>query len=302
MTNWHDPSVVLNSYKALANSSGVVEGLVFVTFRSWEFVTNINFDWAVLSGRRRRPWTFWFRKTSTGHPGRFSIVNLRKITTLAGIVVASGAFWCSSCIILIRVIAIWERDMFIILVGWGVWLGNVAALVYDVIVASSSCDFTAGGSLNNPPFPVWQLRFVPIAGGECTVENAQKTLAQFVMFLATELFLLSLMLAGLLKRRMGTSRPMGVWRTLHSQGWIWLLLSMIAESPNVVLLVFNLNDGPDSRKSIGAARMYRGFVLSFQDIGTARADLAPSQARIQPLTLLVCGEDRETRTRNEGNT
>ncbi|KAI0318217.1 hypothetical protein OF83DRAFT_1083058 [Amylostereum chailletii] len=59
------------------------------------------------------------------------------------------------------------------------------------------------------------------------------------MYLITEVSLLSLMLVGLVRAR--TTRSTGLWEMLYHQGWIWLLLALVAEVPTLVLIALNLN-------------------------------------------------------------
>jgi hypothetical protein len=83
--------------------------------------------------------------------------------------------------------------------------------------------------------------------------------------LGEDLVLLSLMLIGL--RRYGDVGMYGLWRFLHRQGLLWLLLVTVAEIPTTVFIYLNLNDylnlmfqTPELiMMAVGATRIYRSL-------------------------------------------
>ena len=106
------------------------------------------------------------------------------------------------------------------------------------------------------------MRFTPVhqGTGSCIQQHAQSLLWQISGILVTELALLILMLTGLIRTRCDYGFS-GIWSVLHTQvtaiyrsveirnaythdhseGWIWLALSLAAEAPNLIFLGLNLN-------------------------------------------------------------
>ncbi|KAI0294363.1 hypothetical protein BC826DRAFT_341901 [Russula brevipes] len=119
----HDPSVVMDTDSpALVKVWHVMDGIFL-----WEFFTTLGYEWSVIWGRRPYRWTIWVcsdgrllscahgwsdeRNTQSCRLGRYDPNQLS----------ASGIFelfFCytsaaaASLMIVLRIIAIWDRNMF----------------------------------------------------------------------------------------------------------------------------------------------------------------------------------------------
>jgi len=150
----------------------------------------------------------------------------------------------ASLIIVLRVIAIWNRNIVVSLIAVGVWLGGLVLHIRNLIMVSS---------LYNP------------VADTCEILHTRRGLVNAVAMLVIDVVLLVSMLIGLLRHVY--SKSGGMWKLLYQQCIIWLAVALIAEIPPVVFLSLNLNDvwnemllGPAiAILSIGAARMYRSL-------------------------------------------
>ncbi|KAI0318216.1 hypothetical protein OF83DRAFT_1171296 [Amylostereum chailletii] len=253
---WNDTPVIFRDLTALTKSLHLFAGLAI-----WEFLTNVLFDWRILIGKRKRRWTFWVYLLCRTSSVISACLVLRAIDATSnvgceailvpGLLFAVAAFLSSSFLVLMRLIAIWDRNRWILMVGSVIWLVNFPVVVYDYTVVRGSFD--------------------PLIRG-CVVTHSAGTLTAYVTFLVTEISLLSLMFAGLLRPSM--PRSSSIWQTLYVQGWAWLLLALVAEVPTLVLLCLNLNDAMNLvlqtpamlTMSIGASRMYRSLSRSAREV------------------------------------
>jgi len=155
---------------------------------------------------------------------------------------ASWAF--ASSIIVLRVIAIWNRNIIVSVIAVGMWVGGVALNIRNLTMVKSV--------------------YNPLVNA-CIVERTHEGLVNSIGVFVADIVLLLTMLIGLLRHE--HRNPTGIWRLLYQQCIIWISLAAIAEIPAVVFLILNLNDvwnemftGPAiTILSIGAARMYRSL-------------------------------------------
>ncbi|KAI0248152.1 hypothetical protein BJV78DRAFT_839789 [Lactifluus subvellereus] len=241
MVNWNDPSVLFNDYLALIKLDHAIAGIYI-----WETVFTVGFELDVLRGKHPYRWTIWL------YLGTRYTALLSFVLTLIGedggkvscqvLVYASWAF--ASLIIVLRVIAIWNRQRFVSFLSVGAWLAGVATAIHSL---------TALKAFNNP----YQ--------GTCTVLGFHKSLSAGVVALVVDIVLLMSMLIGLLRYAHRSST--GIWYLLYQQCIIWIALASIAEVPAVVFLILNLNDAWNAMfihsaiaiLSLGAARLYRSL-------------------------------------------
>jgi len=128
----------------------------------------------------------------------------------------------------------------------GVWLADVAFLIYGTATLRG----------------VWSDE-----SSSCVIINMQSNKMNIIVSLASDVILLLIMVAGLLRLRpeIGT---FGLGRILWNQSLIWLMLATVAEVPPAVFFCLNLNDALDSMfqcpnlviMTIASTRMYRSLI------------------------------------------
>ncbi|KZV76792.1 hypothetical protein PENSPDRAFT_343561 [Peniophora sp. CONT] len=242
------------------NSPAEVEkdGLTFLKFLHltlgaviWDFVSTLDYEWGVWTGRRKYLWTVWLYtgcrlalmvwltlilviQTVENDCTAFETT----VTVLSYVITASA-----SLMIALRVIAIWERKRLVMAISYGLVL-----VIFVVNVQSLVSNPSRGGQ----------------SSGIClSAPNGQQLPTSAV--LGTDIVLIVLMLVGLL--RMEESRHFGVARYLYHQGLLWMALVVAAEVPAVALSVLSLNEPMTimmhpfevSALCICATRMYRGL-------------------------------------------
>ncbi|KAH9988675.1 hypothetical protein BJV77DRAFT_729065 [Russula vinacea] len=223
MTNFNDFAVQQADFFALQKFWHTVNGLYI-----WEYVTNLDFEYDVIRGRRPYRWTIWiyvlarfatlmaivlnFIDFNVGGP-----VNCQALITLEtgfgylGLVTAS-------LLVILRIIAIWERNKFVKTVAIIVWLVNVIAVIQGV------------ARLRATWIPLMQT---------CVVINSEEIKPNIIITLITDVFLLVTVLVGLLLS--DGSRSFGLGRLIWKQGVLWLLIAAATGVPPTVFISLNLD-------------------------------------------------------------
>ncbi|KAI0057061.1 hypothetical protein BV25DRAFT_1467476 [Artomyces pyxidatus] len=150
----------------------------------------------------------------------------------------------------------------------GAWLASIALNIRDLIILRSQFDR--------------QERI-------CSLPATNRSLANVIGILASDLVLLTTMLIGLLRYREGCFGRFGLWRLLFQQGLMWFVLATVAEVPNVVLASINLNEVWDVVfqpvtlviLAIGSTRMYR-YLSEYSSITVFKRPAGDSAARMTP--------------------
>ncbi|KAI0248155.1 hypothetical protein BJV78DRAFT_839949 [Lactifluus subvellereus] len=248
MVNWHDPSVLYKDYLALIKLDHVIAGIYI-----WETVFTAGFELDVLRGKRPYRWSIWlylgtrytalvtFILTLIGEDG--GKVSCQPFT-IADAVLTYASWAFASLTIVLRVIAIWNRQRIVSFLSICVWLAGVGTLLHT--------------------FATVEVLYSPNQEA-CTLVDLHKSLSAVVAVLVVDIVLLMSMLIGLL--RYAHRNSTGIWYLLYQQCIIWIALASIAEVPAVVFLVLNLNDPWNEMfirsgvaiLSIGAARLYRSL-------------------------------------------
>ncbi|KAI0248162.1 hypothetical protein BJV78DRAFT_1285029 [Lactifluus subvellereus] len=244
MVNWNDPSVLLKDYLALIKLDHAIAGIYI-----WETVFTAGFELDVLRGKRPYRWSIWlylgtrysglivFILTLVGEDG--GKVSCQPFADANAVFIhASWPF--ASLIIVLRVIAIWNRQRIVSFLSVGIWLAVVGTLLHSL---------TTVKALYNPN------------QGTCTILGFHKSLSAAYSILVADIVLLMSMLIGLL--RYAHRNSTGIWYLLYQQCIIWIAFASIAE----VFLVLNLNDAWNEMfvhsavaiLSIGTARLYRSL-------------------------------------------
>ncbi|KAI0043851.1 hypothetical protein FA95DRAFT_336344 [Auriscalpium vulgare] len=256
MKNWKDPTTVAQDFSALINFIHILMGIVI-----WEFVATCHFELAVLFGRRPYRWTIWIYMCC-----RLTAV-LCYLCVMIGLKDTPGATNCrawyiaintfgytsqglASLIIVVRIVAIWERRVSICGPAIALWLGSVAMNIHHIAKV--------------------RVTYKPVSGS-CIPLDTDNSLVDAIGVLASDMGLLIIMLAGIMRHRpygaMKLLGPQSMWGLLWNQSLMWLALALLCEIPNVVLLSLNLNDAINlltpltmvAVLSLGATRMYRGL-------------------------------------------
>ncbi|KAI0302733.1 hypothetical protein BC826DRAFT_985970 [Russula brevipes] len=249
MTNFRDPKVEQADALAFVKLLHVVGGIYI-----WEFVTSLWFEWQIITGQRKYRWTVWLY-SGCRLSALFAVILIFigfdttrslncKLWLIFVYFFAYLSFVFASALILLRVIAIWEKNIIVTTIAVAAWLVNIIFYVRNIAMAVS----------------VWNS-----AADTCLVLHTRRGLTPVTITLVEDVVLLVLMLTGL--RRYGEAGMYGLWRLLYRQGLFWLALVTVAEIPSTVLIILDLNDyfnlmfqTPELiMMTIGASRIYRSL-------------------------------------------
>ncbi|KAH9978391.1 hypothetical protein BJV74DRAFT_798427 [Russula compacta] len=217
MVNFQDPAIVA-SYSSITDMLWHTMTGLFV----WEFIITLDYEWSIFRGRRPYRWTVW-------------MYSITRVATLLAMVVitfhiflSNLAFATASLLIVLRIIAIWNRQMVIVAISIGVWVINVAFLIQGVV-----------RNIHLQPRSFW----LP-AQGTCATLNLQSCKPTVISVAVTDFILLLIMLLGLLRLRLDGGTLLGLGRILWKQvgprqfslgiavsGIVWLLVATVAEVP-----------------------------------------------------------------------
>jgi len=222
----------------------------------WEFLTHLGYEWSVIQGRRPYRWTIWIYsadRLSTLAAAisyiMFLIISIPincKVLTILEFTFAYMTFSFSSLLIVIRVIAIWNKNKFVVAFAVALWLTNASFFIYGIT------QIRAG----------WVPQYI-----SCDTPNIQSNKLAITAMPVTDIALLVIMLIGLLRIRHRGGGRLDLGRLLWKQGVIYLFVATIAEIPPAVFLLLDLNIGLDYMflmpsliaMSIAATRMYRSL-------------------------------------------
>jgi len=172
-------------------------------------------------------------------------------------------FTASSLLIILRIIAFWNRNKIVIGIVIAVWGTNISFFVESIS----------------------RLRAVQTpAPSTCVVFNIEHIRVNFTVLLVSDLTLLVIMLVGLLRLCPHRNTMFSLAHFLWKQCLIWLLIAAAAGVPPTVFIWLNLNDPFDEMfllpsmitMSIAATRMHR----SLADFGHGSGDT--SSAHVGP--------------------
>jgi len=242
MVNYHDPVVVAQDASAVLKIWCAVAGLYF-----WEFVTTLDFEWSVIRKHRPFLWTMWvytFTRIFTLIAIIFTLVGMNstsrnrcEVETVFQLLFGYLANASASLLIVLRILAIWNKNNVIIAIAAGAWGINA----------------------------IFQIQCIVRIRVTCQEANLQISKLNILVTLATDITLLLIMFFGLLRLGFHERSTFGLGRLVWKQGVIWLLVATIAEVLPAVLLCLNLNVPFDYMflppsmvtLSIAATRIYR---------------------------------------------
>ncbi|KAI0047722.1 hypothetical protein FA95DRAFT_1605853 [Auriscalpium vulgare] len=269
MVNWNDPVILARTYLDFVKLEHALAGVYI-----WEYVTNLHYEWDFMARKRKWLWTLSIYSFCRFCCLMFTILNLvgMDVTTeincqawiQAALTFADLALVSASLLIVLRIAAIWERNIYVIGLSGTIWLVNAAFWLRDIIRSKGLWNPLEGGCLD-----LLTERGKPLA----------------VISFSTDASLLAIMLVGLFFK--GEAVRFGIWRTLYHQGLIWLSMATIAEVPVIILLFKNINDVWNLMFQtpallimvIGATRMYRSLSNYGQTSEISSGGLPPSATK-----------------------
>lgn len=261
MVNFRDPNVILKDGWALVKLCHAIDSLYL-----WEFFTSLDYEWSVIRGRRPYRWTIWIYSLTRMSALVAVILNLVGIDVTSPfdcqawitfvLIFAYIAFAAASLLIVLRDIAIWNRNMVIIAISIGAWVVNVAFLIQGIARLRSKWYHVVDS---------------------CVPTNTESNKLNIIVTLVTDVILLLIMLVGLIRLRRNGAGTFGLGQLLWRQGVIWFFFATVAEVPPTVFVSLNLNTPFNlmfqvpalTIMTICATRMYRSltdFAYSFSDI------------------------------------
>jgi len=272
MVTPHDPgsSVVAHTNMlALVKVWHAVDGIFL-----WEIFTTLDYEWSVIRGRRPYRWTIWVYSL-TRIAGLMSVIlNLVGMSASAPLNcqlwISFQLFFCytsgaaGSLLIVLRIIAIWNRNRFVMMTSLGLFGTNVAFYIQSVARIRVKWDD---------------------AKLACVNENTRINTLNLIVTVVTDISLLILMLVGLLRMRYHAGSKFGLSQLLWNQGLLWLLLATAAEVPPAVFILLNLNDQLNVIfqqpaliiMAIAGTRMHRSLV----DFATRTTDIFSAPESLQ---------------------
>ncbi|KAN0112040.1 hypothetical protein V8E52_007957 [Russula decolorans] len=201
----------------------------------WEFVTNLHYEWAIIRGYQTYRWTIWIYFTARWATLANVILVLIHLNVTSQIncqawVWASWGFsllslGSGSLLLVLRILAIWNRNKGIVAIVAIICVANVSLLLLIVIRIHS----------------VWEP-----AANSCIITNIEVCQIAMVSGFVTDTLLLLIMLAGLLRLRHRVGGSYELWHLLWKQGVAWFVVAAVAELPTVVLMSLNVNEVLDT--------------------------------------------------------
>jgi len=184
----------------------------------------------------------------------------------------------SSFLIILRIIAIWNKNKVVVAFSAAVWVTTASIFIYGITKLRSER--------------------VPL-GLTCSAPNAKSNKLAIIAMLVDDVILLLIMLLGLLRlRRRGGGRFV-LGRLLWKQGVIYLFIATAAEVTPVVFVCLDLNDAFNLMflmptlitMSIVATRIYRSlsdFVHSTDILGQGSDDPQKKFSSVHKCELGSC--------------
>jgi len=278
MVNYNDPVAVAREFAVVVKLWHFVDG-IFV----WEFLTNLDYEWDVFQGHRPYGWSIWLYSFTRLATLMAVILDMFVLDTTVPINCqlwvklqfssAYFAFAAASVLIMLRVIAIWNRDKIVLAISMGIWMANIALLIQGIVRVRST--WSPGAVI-------------------CAVLNLESTIPSTLSILFTDIVLLVTMLIGLFRMRVKGAGEPNLARFLWKQGLFWLFVVTVAGVLSSVFLISNLNAPLDLMPqipcmiaaTIAATRMHRSLInFCSSDIPHE----APGARRPGP-DILVCPE------------
>ncbi|KAH9964891.1 hypothetical protein BC827DRAFT_897028 [Russula dissimulans] len=138
MVNFQDPAVVLHDDVILSNFWHFVHGLYI-----WEFITTLDYELDIIRGRRSYRRTIWIYSLTRAATLVATILSFIGFDVTARIncqvwlvfllIFSYFGVAMASLLIVLRIIAIWNKNRIIVTISVGVWLVNVAFIIQGIV-------------------------------------------------------------------------------------------------------------------------------------------------------------------------
>jgi len=269
MVNFHDPTVMEGDALALSKLWHTVCGIYI-----WEYFTTLEYEWNIIRGRRPYLRTIWIYSLARMSALltvvlEFIIADTTVPLNCQAAISSVSAFVfltmsASSLLIVLRIIAIWNRNKVAMTMAIIIW--GINSIVYVQFLA--------------------RLRSAQAPGQlTCVQVNLESTLLNLIAVPFTDIALLLIMLIGLLRLRGHGGSMFGITKVLWRQGVFWLLIAIAAEISPVVFISLDLNASFDVMFQlpswftmvIAATRLQRSSV----DFASSSTDVFSSHGNLQ---------------------
>ncbi|KAI0256385.1 hypothetical protein BJV78DRAFT_1350046 [Lactifluus subvellereus] len=263
MNKWNDPARAIAYYFALANFVHFLGGLYI-----WEFVTNLGYEYAIITGKRKLTRSFplylgcrWFPLIAivvqfigfdSSHEN-----DCQAMVTMT-FAFAYLSFLFSSALIILRISALWQHNKVAITLASAFWTSNAICSIYSVATYRGR----------------W-------TGSVCAVLHTERIKATTFSTFIADVGLLALMFIGVWRWKEPRGKG-GVWWLLYTQGLVWVIVITLSEVPPVVFIILNLN-GMSTSQSMPRPLTQRG---------TAEADTMNLMFQTSALIIMAIGAAR----------
>jgi len=281
MANLRDSAVVAQDALTQVKFWHTVYGLLL-----WEFFTTLDYEWKVFRGHIPYRWTIWVYSITrvAGLVGAIICIFGMDITTpihcqpwITFLLISSYlSLAAASLLIVLRIIAIWNRHKVATAMAVSTWGINVAFLIQGTARLHSK----------------WLSD-----ESSCMVVDTPSNTASLISMAVTDIILLLIMLVGLLRLRFHSGGTFGLARLLLKQGVIWILLATVVEVPPAILLILDLNDRLNLMfqapavvtMTIASTRMHRSLVDS-----ASSSDVVQESFQVSKLKFATPKQSRAT--------
>ncbi|KAI0287060.1 hypothetical protein BC826DRAFT_77286 [Russula brevipes] len=292
MTDFRDPAAIARDWKTMVKFWHTMDGLYV-----WEFLTTLSYEWSVI--RRRRPyrWPIWIYSLTRMFALLAVFVDLATFdiatfvschaTFITQFVFSYLSLAAASLLILLRILAIWNRNKVVVAIAAIIWLTNGAFLIQGSV----------------------QFRAMWVSDRDgCAILDINGLKHIVVAAFVTDTVLLFIMFLGLLRMGLYGSDTLTLGRLMWKQGVLWVLLAVIIEVPPTVFVCLNLNDPLTMMflkpwmisMSIAATRMHRALTnfgssdISYESTPNSghgrpipKHKVAPVASTLPPLAVAV---------------
>ncbi|KAI0287047.1 hypothetical protein BC826DRAFT_76840 [Russula brevipes] len=252
MANLREPAAIARiGTETLSKFWHAMDGLYI-----WEFLTTLSYEWSAIQRRRPYRWPIWIYSLTRMSAllavfvdiATFDIVTIVHChaTFVTQFVFSYLSLAAASLLILLRIVAIWNRNKVVVAIAAIIWLTNGAILIQGTV----------------------QFRAVRVPErNSCAILDHNGLKHIIVAAFVTDTVLLLIMFLGLLRMRLYGSDTLALGRLMWKQGVLWVLLAVIIEFPPTVFVCLNLNDPLTLMflrpwliwMSIAATRMHRAL-------------------------------------------
>ncbi|KAF8474502.1 hypothetical protein DFH94DRAFT_133625 [Russula ochroleuca] len=193
----------------------------------WEFVTTLDFEWKVYTGKQPWRWSFIVYVAARVLALTCIILSLvgfnltRQFNCNAWVRFVLSTAWfaaaSASFLLVLRGVAIWGRDSRVVVLTGLFWLVNMVGTCYAI---------TRGHIVWSPPLQT------------CVITRTDEYRWSILMDFIQDFVLLVVMVIGVLHKRNATH----LWNILYFQALFWILAAVMTELPSLLMGFKNIND------------------------------------------------------------